>query len=957
MRAMNLLRYDASTIGNHEYNYGLANLNKAIGEAKFPFVTANVFEHDTHKHAYQPYVLIPHVVENGDTILIGVTGNTPPGVAVWDRGNVQGILDFRDVVQSLRPVVQGMKERGADVVVVLSHGGLAGTSYDTIATGLPPENAAARLAREVSGIDVVFMGHTHVEIRDTTINGVLLTQAKNWAQSLAAVTLKVERRGPNDWIVIDKGARILKADPARADTAFLDSLRWQHERTVAYVKSVAGTSGERMAARAARVQDTPIMDFINEVQRKAAGADLSAAAPFDINAVIPRGPVTIADIAGLYVYDNTLKAIRITGAQLRAYLEKSAEYFAGWPADRVINRGIPGYNFDVVSGVDYTIDIARPVGARITRLLYKGQPVRDDQTFTMALNNYRQTGGGGYLMIGNAPVVYDKQEGIRELLIDEVKRRGTLRAADYFQENWQLEPADARAAAWRAQTLELRARAGAGANARVKRVRVLASNDVHGRLLPETYAWSAGRKVGGAATLTSYFKLEAEGAEAATVILDGGDVMQGTPISNLTKGRSTIAFFNAAGYRGAAVGNHDFDWTVAVLRTRMAQAKFPWLSANVFLAGTQRQPAWAKPTALLTLGDVKVGIIGLSTEETPATTKASNVAGLEFRSGSEAIDRWVPQLRAAGADFVIVVAHAGALCDATFRKCDGEIVEWARHAQNKPDLIIAGHTHRLVKWVENGIPIVEAGSYTTRYGVVDLRRDSTGVHSWIHDFPVPFEDQVTPDAAVAKIVTAARREIGPRVNRVVATLADTIARSATGGEGPLGNLLADAFRIAAGAQIAFVNNGSIRIGALPKGPVTWGTLYSLQPFENRLVVLTMTGAQIREVVEFAVNGRSPDMHVSGMSVVYDPRAAAGQRVKRMTLDSGGDISDTGSYTVAVTDFLATGTGDGYRAFGQATRRQDTRYNDLEAVMAYLQGLPQPVRVNRGERRFLLVPMN
>lgn len=947
--AMNLLRYDASTIGNHEYNYGLDHLNRALAEATFPFVTGNVFNEGTQAHAYRPYVLLPHVVENGDTLLIGVTGNTPPGVEVWDRAHVQGKLDFRDVIASLRPVIREMKGRGADVVVVLSHGGLSGTSYDTVETGLPPENASARLAEEVPGIDVVFMGHTHQEIRDTTINGVLLTQAKNWAQSLATVRLTLERRAASDWIVIHKAAQILKPDSARADTAFLDSMRWQHERTVQYVKSSAGRSAQRLTAAESRVKDTPIIDFINEVQRKVSGADLSAAAAFDINASIPEGPITIADVAGLYVYDNTLKAIRISGAQLRAYLEKSAEYLT--PAST-----IPGYNFDIISGVDYTIDVSKPVGQRITRLVYRGAAVRDDQSFTLALNNYRQSGGGGFSMIASAPVVYDRQESIRELLIEEIRRRGVLRAQDYFKQNWQIVPASGLEAIRERQKRELRDRPAATADPAVKKLRVLATSDVHGRLLPETYSWSGGRPVGGVAALSAYLNTEAAGFDGATVILDGGDVMQGTPISNLTKGRSTVEAFNAIGYTAAAIGNHEFDWTVPVLRERIAQARFAWLSANIFNAGRASQPSWSKPTQLVTLGDVKVGIIGLSTEATPATTKSTNVATLDFRSGSSAIDRWVPELRAQGADFVIVVAHAGAVCDRDFKKCEGEIIDWARAATHKPDLIVAGHTHRLVRYTEAGVPIVEAASYTTRYGVVDLRSSHSGVRAWIRDFPVPYANAGLQDSAVARIVDKYVKQIGPRVNRVVATLADTLNR-ASGGENALGNLLADAFRAGTGTQLAFVNNGSIRVPELPKGPVTWGMLYSLQPFENLMVRVTMTGAQIRDVIEKALAGSQPDMHISGMHVTYDPSAPIGKRVERMTLTSGEQITETGTYTAGITDFLALGTGDGYRAFGQATKRETTDLSDLDALIDYLSKQPQPVKASRAERRFLVKPTN
>lgn len=465
IHAMNLLGYDASAIGNHEYNYGIPHLDRAVASANFPFVSANIFRHGTREPAYRPYVLLPYVAGEGDTILVGVTGNTPPGVHIWDRSNVEGRLEFRDVVASIRPVVAELRARGADLVVVLSHGGLEGTSYDTAATGLPAENEAARLAREVPGIDVIFLGHTHRELADTTINGVLLTQAANWARSVAAATVRLKRIRRGEWTVIAKRSEILRPTPGRADTAFLAALRDAHERTVAYVNSVVGRSPVRWEARTARVEDTPILDFINEVQRRVAGADLSATAAFNLRAAIPEGPIRVADLAGLYIYDNTLRAVRITGAELRAYLEKTAEYYRGWPpaeGSTVTDFEVPGYNFDVVSGVDYVIDLSRPVGERITELRFRGEPVRPDQTFTLALNNYRQGGGGGYTMLANAPVIYDRQEDIRDLLIEEVRRRGTIRPGDYFEANWRLVPAEAAAAALREQTSrELRARGGA----------------------------------------------------------------------------------------------------------------------------------------------------------------------------------------------------------------------------------------------------------------------------------------------------------------------------------------------------------------------------------------------------------------------------------------------------------------------------------------------------------------
>jgi RNA polymerase sigma factor (sigma-70 family) len=381
--AMNLLAYDAAAIGNHEFNYGLAHLDRAIAQARFPFVSANIFRHGTRQHAYTPYVLLRRPTGFGDSITIGVTGNTPPGVHVWDRENVEGVLEFRDVVASLAEVVPEMRRRGADVVVVLSHGGFEGTSYDREATGLPPENDAARVAREVPGVDVIFLGHSHRELADSTItsaanpDGVLFTQGRNWARSLGVATLNMARTQDGAWRVASKRGSLLHPRPTLADTAFIEALRWPHERTIEYVNTRIGRTEERWDASRARVEPSAVVGFINEVMRRRAGAQLAATAAFNIDASLPAGDITVAHLARLYPYDNTLKAVRITGAELRAFLEKSAEYYRGWPAAggaTVTNFEVPGYNFDIVSGVDYTLDVSRPLGERVTRLEYQGGP-------------------------------------------------------------------------------------------------------------------------------------------------------------------------------------------------------------------------------------------------------------------------------------------------------------------------------------------------------------------------------------------------------------------------------------------------------------------------------------------------------------------------------------------------------------------------------------------------------
>jgi 2',3'-cyclic-nucleotide 2'-phosphodiesterase/3'-nucleotidase len=375
-------------------------------------------------------------------VRVGITSVTPPGVAIWDRDNVRGRLDFRDIVASVRPLVAEMRRQGADVVIVAAHSGLEGSSYDTAATGVPTENAASAMAREVPGIDVILMGHTHREVADTTIGGALVMQARNWGTSLAVAELDLQR-GADGWRVASRRGRILRPAKDATSPTFEAALATAHRRTQEYVARRIGTSSIEWSSALARTRDTPILDLINEVQRAASGAELSGAAAFTLDARIPAGPITVADVAGLYVYDNTLKAIRVSGAQLRAYIEKSAEYFLPCPAgtcEKVINPAVPGYNFDVVSGVDYSLDLTKVVGQRVVRLQRNGRDVAPTDSFTLALNNYRASGSGGFSILIGAPVVYDRGEGIRELLIAEIERRGSISPEQVFRKNWEIVP-------------------------------------------------------------------------------------------------------------------------------------------------------------------------------------------------------------------------------------------------------------------------------------------------------------------------------------------------------------------------------------------------------------------------------------------------------------------------------------------------------------------------------------
>jgi 2',3'-cyclic-nucleotide 2'-phosphodiesterase/3'-nucleotidase/5'-nucleotidase len=984
VHAMNYLQYDASTVGNHEFNYGLEALDRALDDAGFPFVVANVFVAGTDTTRWPPYTVI-----NVGGVLVGVLGFTTPGSTIWDRRHVEGELEFRDIVDSAVRVWPEL-EAASDVQIVAIHSGMGpGSSYDAEATGVPEENAGQRLAETLPGIDAIFLGHSHVDIPSETVNGVLLTQAAKWGEALAVATLTLERE-EHGWRLVDNVATTLSTEGVPSSAGFMAELAPYHEATVAYVADTIGWTAESWSTARARQIDTPAIDLIQRVQLEATGADLSAASAFTTEAQIEVGAITVADAAGLYIYDNTLKAIEITGAQLRAYLEYSARFFhrvdaKGANVDAegdfdVFVDSIPGYNYDMVAGVDYTIDLLQPVGSRIRDLTFEGEPVTDDQTFTLAINNYRQSGGGGFSMLQGAPVVYDRQEEIRQLLIEWIGARDTLRHEDVFEPSWRLVPEAAAGMDVTIPAKRERERIEGDVRSRVIPLRrlldalppptpidsdtlrlvVLATNDFHGALEPMTPGWAEGDTIGGAEVLAGFTRAVEARYPGVVLHLDGGDVMQGTVISNLTAGRSTVDVMNEIGLDAAAIGNHEFDWGVETLRARMSEATFPWLSANIFVRETGMRPDWVEPYAWFERAGLKIAVIGASTVETPETTMPQNVADYEFRDIADVVNELAPDLKAQGADLIIVAVHAGAFGDDE-DAYSGEVVDAAHRITAPVDLIVSGHTHSLVETVENGIPIVQAWSSGTALGVVTLSyvRDLEQVVDHTIDvWTTRHSVGARPYGEVTDLVTDYRAEVAEIADAPIARLVDTLER-VRGEESALGDLIADAQRAATGDQIAIVNGGGIRTD-LPAGSIAFKDVFAVQPFENVLMRLELTGAQLERALEAVVEDKIGQ--VSGIRFRFDPSRPAGDRVVDATLEEGEvavirdgrTVEPERIYTVTANNFMVSG-GSGYDALGEAMRVINTGLVDSEVMVAHLAQLPQPIRYSVQGRIEQLAP--
>lgn len=466
--AMNLVGYDAAALGNHEYNYGLETLRTFEKQCDFPLLSANSVDWVTGSPVFKPY-LIKTVKIQGESVRVGILGLVTPGVAIWDKANVEGKVRFPGIVEQAKVFVPQLKAAGCDVIIVSAHSGSDHTRQ-SYGDALPyPENASALLAEQVPGIDAILVGHAHVEIPQHFVTNaetgkkVLLSEPLNWGMRVSVMDLDL-RRVDGRWAVVSSGATTLNANVAPEDERIAEAVRGAHEKVLTYVNGVIGTSTSAMSAATSRYEDTAAMDFINVVQAEAvkaalAGTEhealpiLSIAAPFNKNAAIPAGEVSVRDVAGLYIYDNTLFGIVLTGRQILDYLEKSASYFqkvtgtGPFPAAQVTNaNGTPDYNYDIIGGADksvaltYQIDIAKDAGGRIQGLSYAGAPVDLDAKFVIAINNYRQSGGGNFPHVKTAPVVYgnDKQVEIRQLLIDWVSANKVIDPSTFSSQDWRL---------------------------------------------------------------------------------------------------------------------------------------------------------------------------------------------------------------------------------------------------------------------------------------------------------------------------------------------------------------------------------------------------------------------------------------------------------------------------------------------------------------------------------------
>lgn len=498
IKAMNTLGYDASTLGNHEFNYGLDFLQKSLAGADFPVVSANVATRTgasptQDQTLLKPYVILDRQVTDGDgtshPIRVGIIGFVPPQIMNWDRKHLEGNVEARDIVTTARAYIPQMKEEGADIIIALSHSGIGSADWTE---GM--ENASVPLAA-VDGIDAVMTGHSHLVFPSPTyaefagvdaekglIHGKPAVMGGFWGSHLGVIDLMLEREA-GEWRVVttsvetrpisERGEDRSVTALVESDPEVLDAIATEHQATLDYVRTAVGDTSTPLHSYFALVADDPSVQVVSIAQKwyisdMMQGTEneglpiLSAAAPFkaggrggpDYYTDVPVGPVAIKNVADLYLYPNTVRAVKVTGEQVRLWLERSAGMFnqiTPGEADQVLlNDDFPSYNFDVIDGVSYQIDLSQPAmfdrdGAvvapdtqRIVNLTFEGAPVRDDMEFIVATNNYRASGGGSFPGADGSTIVFEAPDTNRDVIVRYIVEEGTI--TPKADANWSFAP-------------------------------------------------------------------------------------------------------------------------------------------------------------------------------------------------------------------------------------------------------------------------------------------------------------------------------------------------------------------------------------------------------------------------------------------------------------------------------------------------------------------------------------
>ena len=967
--AMNTIGYDVFSLGNHEFNFGMDKLHNIIGQANqnLHVLCGNLYRNG--KRVFNPYT-----IKEVDGIKVAIIGVVTQHIMQWDSQNLKG-YEAKNPTEEVKKIIGEIKANGgADVYVVTSHASLNGEYGDG--------DSAAGIAEANPEVSVVVAGHSHDTVKSELRGNAIISEPASRAKYVSKFNLTVEKN-ESGIKVLDKSADLISLKGVQGDPELTEKLKPFHE---AAINDATAKIGELKGGDLAKpdevkgipqsiVEDQGVTDFINEVQLynskkflQTKGIDpnnvymVSSAALFSPKANLKEGPISKADVSNIYKFDNKLYVIKTNGKQLKKYMEDNSKFFNKYKdGDLTISfdENVRMYKYDMFEGVKYEINIAKDPGERIENLKFSkdGKPVEDSDVVYLSVNDYRYNSGlaAGIMDPGEHEKIYDTVNddisAIRDLISDyiinvkQVINRNVDGNWKITGNNWNPEQ--------RALAVKLinegKIKLPTSSNGRTPNVKsvtwdevskfaealpeekkeveipILTFNDFHGSLK------ESGGNPGAAKFVGELKKVKEKNPN--TIVVSGGDMYQGSALSNLLKGKPVSDINKALGVQFSSVGNHEFDWGYDLIPGWAKDGGFEFLASNIYEKATGEPVKWAKPYGVVEKGGKKIGFIGLATPETAYKTNPDNVKDLEFRDPNTEAEKWVKHLREVEkVDAVIALTHIGSQQDRKTGEITGEVVNLTKVPGL--DAIVSAHSHMPVKGTVNGVPIVQAYKNGRAIGLIDLKFDKDGklsvevqrmdISKNIKDLPV--------DKEMEETLGKYEKELSPILDVKVADLSEDLPHNRDAGVSPMGATVTETMRKIVDADIAINNGGGVR-AQLKKGVITVGDMYTILPFDNTIVTMDMKGSDIIKVLEHGIAPKDFGWgQHAGLKFWYNPDAEPGNRITSVRLLDGSKLDPNKYYKLATNDFMAAG-GDGYD-FSAAKNIKDTNKVLREGISDY-----------------------
>ncbi|NWQ39376.1 bifunctional 2',3'-cyclic-nucleotide 2'-phosphodiesterase/3'-nucleotidase [Bacillus sp. EB106-08-02-XG196] len=1041
-KAMNQMNYDIATLGNHEFNYGLEFLEEAYDDANFPVINANVYvdDNDTNPNndinKYTPYKIINKKVVDGQgknhVIKVGFIGFVPPQINEWDKAHLDGKVITKNIIETAEKFIPQMREEGADVIVAMTHSGFSGNKANS-------EDVIYALS-EVPGIDALTFSHTHklfpaktdaaldglfkgadgkplpgVDNTKGTINGVPAVQAGYGGGSLGIIDLDlVKVKGK--WTVADsqsKTREISSPTQVKPVQSIVDAVKADHEATIEYVNTPIGKTTDDIHSYFSLVQDDPSIQVVTNAQKwyvekyinqsKPEYQDLpivSVGAPFKAgrNGVaeyteIQAGDLTIRSAGDLYLYDNTLKAIKVKGSVVKEWIEMTAGKFntidpAKTEEQALLNPAFQVYNFDVIDGVQYQIDVTappkydpsgkliNPESSRVVNLTYNGEPVNPDQDFIVVTNNYRAGGGGNFPGVKGSELVVDSADENRQILMDYISEMEVITPT--ADNNWSIAPVpgDVKVTFTTSPNAEKYIKEGSNISYSGKtddkgfgifnldigftpvNVQLLGLNDLHGQLDTDTKLTVDGQSVlAGSMEYTAAAIRQREATNENTLLVHAGDMVGGSPlISAIYQDEPTVEVLESIGMDVGTLGNHEFDEGIAELQRMMNGGdhplgkgtvgydgmNFPLIAANAFDKSTGELITEA-PYVIKEVAGQKIGFIGVVTQETPDMIVTKGNENLQITDEAAAINKYTAELKEQGIEAIVVLAHNPASQNGYTDMFDATRI--AESVDDEVDVIFSAHNHVYNDKVVDNKLIVQAYSYGSAFSDVDLviNPETGDIFKKEAEVVTVYQADYTPDPAVSAIMKKYEDQVAAIKAEVVGNSATTLLKAYPStatefADNGLGNLIADGMKAAMGTDFALMNGGGVR-SQLDAGDVTFGDLFSIQPFGNVLNKINLSGTDLEVVLNNQITGRGLDFHIAGFkyTYTYDDTTKTGKIVD-IFLPDGSKIDPAKEYSVVVNNYMY---GNASYGIGALSTGLEVGPEDLQATVDYVKSLPSP----------------